>query len=271
MACARRLYEEEYRRAREEGIETELPLLLWGLVETETWAGRWDRAEQLAEQGCRAAEEAESPSGVALMFGVRSLLQICRGRLDEGRRDATRSMQAGAELGMSVVPRMCAHALGVAGLSQGDAAGVHELLGPFVQPADWSDGLEPALWRFLPDEIEALVRLGQPRRGASHPRTLRIVVGRAGPGFRDGGRGPLPRPAAGRARATWPRAEAALENAISQCGTVPQPFETARTLLTAGEVHRRARHKRLAKMRITDALALFERLGAPAWADAHAP
>ncbi|MGH3121193.1 MAG: AAA family ATPase, partial [Streptosporangiaceae bacterium] len=123
---ARLLYEEESRRARDEGIETELPLLLWGLVETETWAGHWTRAEQLAEQGCRAAEEAESPSGIALMFGVRSLLQVCRGRLDEGRRDAARSMRAGTELGMSVVPRMCAHALGVAGLSQGDAAAVHE-------------------------------------------------------------------------------------------------------------------------------------------------
>jgi hypothetical protein len=158
---ARRLYEEEYQRAREEGIETELPLLLWGLVETETWAGRWPRAEQLAEQGCRAAEEAESAAGVALMLGARSLLQVCRGQLDAGRRDAARSMRAAAELGMSVVPRMCAHALGVAGLSQGDAAGVHQLLSPFVQPGAWSGGLEPALWRFLPDEIEALVRLGQ--------------------------------------------------------------------------------------------------------------
>ena len=61
-------------------------------------------------------------------------------------------------------------------------------------------------------------------------------------------------------------AEAALENAISQSESARQPFEAARTLLTAGEVHRRARHKRLAKMRILDALALFERLGAPAWA-----
>jgi DNA-binding CsgD family transcriptional regulator len=262
---ARRLYEEEYRRAREEGIETELPLLLWGLVETETWAGRWSRAEQLAEQGCRAAEEADSPSGVALMFGVRSLLQICRGRLDEGRRDATRSMQAGAELGMSVVPRMCAHALGVAGLSQGDAAGVHELLGPFVQPADWSDGLEPALWRFLPDEIEALVRLGQLGEAQAVLEPYESWSAELGRGFGMAGaarcRGLLLA-----AHGDLAGAEAALENAISRCGTVPQPFETARTLLTAGEVHRRARHKRLAKMRITDALAIFERLGAPAWA-----
>ena len=262
---ARRLYEEEYRRAREEGIETELPLLLWGLVETETWGGRWGRAEQLAEQGCRAAEEAGSAAGVALMFGVRSLLQVCRGRLDEGRHDAMRSMRAAAELGMSVVSRMCAHALGVAGLSQGDAAGVHELLGPFVQPAAWREGLEPALWRFLPDEIEALVRLGQldvaqailepyESWSAELDRGFGVAGAARCRGLLLAGHGDL----AG--------AEAALENAISQCGTVPQPFEAARTLLTAGEVHRRARHKRLAKTRITDALALFERLGAPAWA-----
>ena len=262
---ARLLYEEEYRRAREEGIETELPLLLWGLVETETWAGRWARAGELAELGCRAAEEAGSAAGVALMFGARSLLQVCRGRLDEGRRDAARSLRAGSELGLSVVPRMCAHALGVAGLSQGDAAGVHQLLGPFVQPAAWSGGLEPALWRFLPDEIEALVRLGrldeaqdilEPYESWSAKLGREFAVAGAARcrGLLRAGHGDL----AG--------AEAALEDAISQSGSAPQPFEAARTLLTAGEVYRRARHKRLAKMRIMDALELFERLGAPAWA-----
>lgn len=167
---------------------------------------------------------------------------------------------------MSVVPRMCAHALGVAGLSQGDAAGVHELLGPFVLPAAWSGGLEPALWRFLPDEIEALVRLGrldeaqdilEPYESWSAQLGREFAVAGAARcrGLLRAGLGDL----AG--------AEAALENAISQSGSARQPFEAARTLLAAGEVHRRARHKRLAKMRIMDALALFERLGAPAWAD----
>lgn len=262
---ARRLYEEEYRRAREEGIERELPLLLWGLVETETWAGRWARAEQLAEQGCRAAEEAGSTAGSALMLAVRSLLHVCRGRVEDGRRDAERSMRAGAELGMPVVPRMGAHALGVAGLSYGDAASVHEQLGPLVQPAGWSQGLEPALWRFLPDEIEALVRLGQldEAQAVLEPYEWWSAELRRGQGMAGAARC---RGLLLAAHGDLAGAEAALENAISQCGTVRQPFETARTLLTAGEVHRRARHKRLAKMRIMDALALFESLGAPAWA-----
>jgi len=53
------------------GIETELPLLLWGLVETETWVGNWARAEKLAEQGCRAAEEAEALPGSPSCSGPR--------------------------------------------------------------------------------------------------------------------------------------------------------------------------------------------------------
>ncbi len=263
---ARLLYEEEYRRAREEGIETELPLLLWGLVETETWAGRWARAEQLAEQGCRAAEEAGSPAGIALMFGARSLLQVCQGRLDRGTA-RRRPVDAGRR-GTRHVSRaadVCARARR-GRLSQGDAAAVHELLGPFVRPAAWSGGLEPALWRFLPDEIEALVRLGQLDAAQDILEPYESWSARAGPRIRGGWRGPLPRPAEGRARRPGRRRKPHWKTRSASAEPSAQPFETARTLLTAGEVHRRARHKRLAKMRIMDALALFERLGAPAWA-----
>jgi DNA-binding CsgD family transcriptional regulator len=153
----------------------------------------------------------------------------------------------------------------VAGLSQGDAAAVHEQLGPFVQPAAWSCGLEPALWRFLPDEIEALVRLGQLDAAQAILEPYESWSARLGRGFAMAGaarcRGLL---LAGHGDLAG--AEAELENAISLSGAAAQPFETARTLLTAGEVHRRARHKRLAKLRIMDGLALFESLGAPAWA-----
>jgi DNA-binding CsgD family transcriptional regulator len=45
------------------------------------------------------------------------------------------------------------------------------------------------------------------------------------------------------------------------------PFEHGRTLLVAGEVHRRARHKALANTHLRSAVAIFERLGAPLWAE----
>jgi DNA-binding CsgD family transcriptional regulator len=45
------------------------------------------------------------------------------------------------------------------------------------------------------------------------------------------------------------------------------PFETARVLLVRGEILRRARKKAAAAAAVAESLAIFERLGAKAWAD----
>ena len=45
------------------------------------------------------------------------------------------------------------------------------------------------------------------------------------------------------------------------------PFERARTLLAKGQVHRRRKEKRLADGALHEALAIFETLGTPLWAD----
>jgi DNA-binding NarL/FixJ family response regulator len=47
---------------------------------------------------------------------------------------------------------------------------------------------------------------------------------------------------------------------------VRQPFELARTLLVKGEVERRAKQKRAARLTLDQALGLFQTLGAPLWA-----
>jgi DNA-binding CsgD family transcriptional regulator len=43
-------------------------------------------------------------------------------------------------------------------------------------------------------------------------------------------------------------------------------FELARTLLTAGQLQRRAKRKLFARQHLNDALAIFESLPAPTWA-----
>jgi DNA-binding NarL/FixJ family response regulator len=45
------------------------------------------------------------------------------------------------------------------------------------------------------------------------------------------------------------------------------PFERGRTLLARGQVHRRRKEKRLADEALRAALAVFEELGIPLWAD----
>ena len=57
-----------------------------------------------------------------------------------------------------------------------------------------------------------------------------------------------------------------FEGALEQHRLVPQPLELARTLLTKGQVERRARQKSAARRTLQQALGVFEELGAPLWA-----
>ena len=61
---------------------------------------------------------------------------------------------------MPLLAAMAAQAFGIAALSTGDARGAHQRLGPFAEAVPAVGAAEPGLCRFLPDEIEALTRLG---------------------------------------------------------------------------------------------------------------
>jgi DNA-binding CsgD family transcriptional regulator len=64
-----------------------------------------------------------------------------------------------------------------------------------------------------------------------------------------------------------PAAFGALERALGEHERAGSPFEEARTLLSFGSVLRRAKRRRLARERLEQALAVFERLGTPLWAE----
>jgi DNA-binding CsgD family transcriptional regulator len=62
-------------------------------------------------------------------------------------------------------------------------------------------------------------------------------------------------------------AASAAETAMQQHDRVPMPFERARTLLLLGQLQRRQRKKETSVTTIREALAVFEKLGTPIWAD----
>ncbi|MGH3907730.1 MAG: helix-turn-helix transcriptional regulator [Pseudonocardiaceae bacterium] len=62
-------------------------------------------------------------------------------------------------------------------------------------------------------------------------------------------------------------AAAAADAALTAGEHLEMPFERARTLLVAGLVQRRARRRREARECLGAALAEFDRLGAPLWAE----
>lgn len=261
---ARVLYQQEYVMARENGIQTGLPLLLWAQAENEGWAGNWPRAEYLAAEGYRLAEDSGSLWAIALMAAARGLLHAYRGRLDAARSDAALAVGFARYLGMPLLATMAAQVLGIAALSAGDARQAHMQLGPIAASASAAGVTEPGLCRYLPDEVEALIRLGDldaaeavldpfEVRSAWLGRTWGIAAASRCRGLLLAARGDLA------------DAGKAIDTAVAMHQYLPMPFEEARTLLAAGEVHRRARHKRRAVELLRSALAIFEQLGAPLW------
>jgi DNA-binding CsgD family transcriptional regulator len=265
LAGARACYEQEYARAVAEGVETSLPLLLWAMAENEAWAGDWQRAEQLATEGYGLAEDSASPAAIAFMSATRGLLHAYRGRIEPARADGARALEQARALGIPLLAIIGAQPLGIAALSVGDAEGAHAQLGPVAEAVLAAGMTEPSVCRFVPDEIEALTRLGRldaaeallrpfEARSALLQRAWGLAAARRCRGLLLASRGDIA------------AASAVLESALAGIRPLTLPFEEARTLLTAGEVHRRARHKHAAMSYLREAPREFERLGAPLWA-----
>jgi DNA-binding CsgD family transcriptional regulator len=261
---ARALYEAEYARALEAGIETGLPLLLWAMVETEVWAGNWDRAKELANRGAELDAESNGAALMSIMPAVEAMVHVHMGHLELAREKARRATELATTAGNPWASMTAAETSGLAALSLGDAQAAHQVLAPFAQMAIAAGISEPGWWCFLPDEIEALVRLGEldqagallePFEARSQQLGRRRCIATAGRcrGLLLAARGDLP------------GAEAALEAALITHREVPFPFEEARTQLVAGQVYRRARHKGQAGRCLRAAAETFERLGSPLW------
>ena len=69
------------------------------------------------------------------------------------------------------------------------------------------------------------------------------------------------------ARGDLAGAFASFERALAEHARSTDPFHHARTLLALGRTQRRAKQRGAARTTLEDALARFERLGAPLWAE----
>jgi DNA-binding CsgD family transcriptional regulator len=156
--------------------------------------------------------------------------------------------------------------LGFLELSLGDPAAAHARLGPISEGLSAVGLGEPGVLRFVPDEIQALVELGEleqarglvealEERGRALDRAWALATGARSRALLLAAGGDL----AG--------AHAALDQALAAHQHLPQPFEHGRTLLALGTVRRRQGEKRAARETLEQALGIFERLGASLWAE----
>jgi DNA-binding CsgD family transcriptional regulator len=263
---ARAVLESLHNGLADRGDETALPWLLFHLSELECWAGNWDRARAFGTAGV----ELSLQTGQRLMrtypLSALAFVEALEGNLAQARVLAMEGIEVAQQGGIAAGIGYNAQALGFIELSAGDAAAVDAQLGPLTDMLEVAGLHEPGMNRYLVDEIEALVALGRLDRAEE-------ILGR----FQDRAK-TLDRTWAlatgGRCRAMLLAARGELEAALDAVTEalacherVSEPFELGRTLLVAGPIHRRAKRKRAAKDEMERSREIFERLGAPRWAE----
>jgi DNA-binding CsgD family transcriptional regulator len=253
---ARMRLDEAEQQARDEGDDASLGNILLNQVVVETWAGNWDAATVLTQRMSDAFDQqGVEPGGIGPW---RAYVHAYAGRLDQTLA------AAGPPPAEPLIAAIHDRCVGLAHLAAGDVVAADRHLARAVEGFERVNFREPAIWRVDGDAIEAAVASGELLRAERLVARVeeqaertdipwnRVVAAR--------GRGLLL--AAG---GELEQAAAALERALAANAACPMPYERARTLLVQGQVLRRLKRKREARVALDEAAAMFAALGADAW------
>jgi DNA-binding CsgD family transcriptional regulator len=235
---------------------------LWALSSLEWLAGRWQRAHDLAMEAHELAEQTQHRHGRLWVGRVKALVEADLGLVDEARASAQEALAVSR--GIFYVSFSNA-VLGRLELSLGnlDGAGDHLRNLPAELLADNVTDPDLPVWA---DTIETLVALGELERAKGYLDRYSTHAAELG--------SPLGLERVSRCRGLLAAAEgdidaglSAFAHAVTEQPASPWPMERSRTLLALGTVRRQAQQKKAAREALEDALAIFEELGAPLWAE----
>lgn len=247
-----------------EGDESSLAEIVAHRAELALWAGRFDEAAELADAGVAAARAAELRGRLPQVLDFRAQVRAHRGDAPGTYADAGEVLDTPRLAGWAA--GLAYWSLGFLELSRDDgAAAVRHL--DAAETAYWRHLISEARqWRYVPEHVEALVATGQSER--ARPLVVRLEEWAAR--LQTGSSAAL----TARARAFVAESDgdrgAALDGhafAAARFDELRLPFEAARSRLHLGRTQRRARRKREARATLEQALATFDRLGAPLWAE----
>jgi|HubBroStandDraft_6_1064221.scaffolds.fasta_scaffold08184_2 DNA-binding CsgD family transcriptional regulator len=240
--------------ARTAGSFNTLPIALLGSARLDVNARAFDGAEEYAREGIELTRQLEQENFETCFSAILVRCLAARGQIDECR-----------ELGETTLSRALAHGLAAAaddvrlGIAELELSLAH---GPAAR--DMIEAVSHPLFRLVatPILVEAILLSGDPEPG---PETLSALANLAEQAQDPGRLAILERTRALLA----PSAELAeslfLEALSHQLDA--QPFERARTELAYGEFLRRAQRKTEARVQLRAALATFEGLNTPLWAE----
>jgi DNA-binding CsgD family transcriptional regulator len=249
--------------ARDDPFEANA-LALLSLIE---WrAGNWSRAAELADAQHALHEESGRTALRPMQEWPRTVIAAHRGRVDEARVVAAECVALADEAGSPVTAELHRWILGFVELSRGNPAAALEQLRPARELRESLELLEPGSRLELPDLLEALVAVGEldeaeaalapwEERARDLDRAWALAI-------------------AARCRALVLAARGDLDGALATFATAlaeheraQDPFQHARTLLALGATERRAKRRAAARATLERALATFDALPAPLWAD----
>lgn len=247
------------------GTEVEI---IWAAVHVASIAilsGRYVEATQAAHDAAQRAEQLAGRLNVCTTQNQLAAAAAYTGREDDARTAATAAIEAGHRIGATHLTKEPTAYLAFLEVSLGNYSAALKTLRPLLDGFHPLHGVEIEGGRYLPDAIEALAALGrsdeaQPladaltEAGAVRDRPWMLAMGARGQAHILSAQGDLE------------AAEHAAETALIHHQRLPMPFETARTQLLLGQIQRRRRHRQAAQMTLAAALATFESLGTPLWA-----
>ena len=248
------------------GDEHTLSYVASQLGRVECLAGNWELASHYAAECFEAAVQTAHEDQRPFALSTRALVDAHLGRVAETRAATDEGLPLALAVG--VVP---AHLemLAIRGFlehSLGEAREAHRFLGPLPRAVAEAGFGEPALFRFHGDAIETLLALGE------HDAATALLAELEEQARATGGVWALT--IASRCRALLSAAAgdgdaayASLDRALELHEQLQEPFERGRTLLVRGTLQRRNRKKRPARESLTQALAVFDELGARLWSE----
>ena len=255
---------ESETKAAERGDERTRGLILGRLSGLEWSAGRLPLALEHAATAVELAELTAPPHTRGFLEGIEALVEADLGLVDEARGSAERALalvRASSE--MVSVP-----ALGVLGrveLALGNletAGGYLRDLPDRLASQGWNDPTVP-VWT---DAIETLIALGELEAARGYLEQYEENARRL--------RSPWAVAGAARCRGLLAAAEGkptvaleAFDHALAELDSDPYPLERGRTLLCLGTVRRQAQQKKAAREALSEALAIFDDIGARLWAE----
>ncbi|HEY7025281.1 MAG TPA: AAA family ATPase [Candidatus Limnocylindrales bacterium] len=247
------------------GDEISVQAFLCQVASVECWTGNWTRADAYATQAMELTDRIASPAYLGSALFARGYVDAHMGRLGEARGAGVRILEM-LEDDSGGLPVIGHWLLGFSALVDQDMEAADEHLSRASELVDRMGLREPVRMRFHPDLAEAVIARGDldraqmviarlDERARAFPRPWLLATTARARGLLLAARGDLD------------AATAELESALRHHDDLDMPFERARTLLARGQVLRRRREKREARVALDQARAEFEGLGVTLWVE----